>query len=55
MLNLNNDPEAKIALEALGAARFIETRDTDYQNLYDTIKALGIDLNTPFGLIGLKS
>lgn len=45
LLNLNNDPEAKIALEALGAARFIETKDTDYQNLYDTIKALGIDLN----------
>ncbi len=45
LLNLNNDPEAKIALEALGAARFIETKDADYQNLYDTIKALGIDLN----------
>ena len=45
LLNLNNDPEAKIALEALGAARFVETKDTDYQNLYDIIKALGIDLN----------
>jgi len=45
LLNLDNDPEAKIALESLGAVRFIETKDTDYQNLYDTIKALGIDLN----------
>jgi len=45
LLNLNNDPEAKVALESLGAARFIETRDTDYQNLYDTIKALEVDLN----------
>jgi len=45
LLNLDNDPEAKVALESLGAARFVETKDTDYQNLYDTIKALGIDLN----------
>ncbi|HAZ10695.1 MAG: hypothetical protein A2047_02200 [Omnitrophica bacterium GWA2_41_15] len=46
LLNLNNDQEAIPALEALSAARFIETKDSDYKNLYDTINALGIDLNT---------
>lgn len=45
LLNLDNEPDAAPVLEALGALRFIETKDADYQNLYDTVKALGIDLN----------
>lgn len=44
LLNLDNDEEAKPALEALGADKFIETKDSDYQHLYSTIDALGIDL-----------
>jgi len=46
LLNLNNDPQAKPILESLGATRFIETKDEDYRYLYETIKILGIDLNT---------
>lgn len=45
LLNLNNEKDAAPVLEALGATKFIETKDTDYKNLYDTINALGIDLN----------
>lgn len=44
LLNLDNDEEARPALEALGADKFIETKDSDYQHLYSTIDALGIDL-----------
>jgi len=46
LLNLHKEVEAIPILEALGADKFIETRDSDYQYLYDTINALGIDLNT---------
>jgi phosphonate transport system substrate-binding protein len=47
LLNFNNDLEDSLVLESLGGAtRFIETRDEDYRHLYDTINALGIDLNT---------
>lgn len=46
LLSLDDDEEAKPVLEALGAARFIETRDEDYSHLYRIIKELGIDLNT---------
>lgn len=46
LLNLNNDLEAKPVLEALGAVSFIETKDPDYQILYNIISELGIDLNT---------
>jgi len=46
LLNLNNDEKAKPALEALGASRFIKTKDEDYRCLYAIINALGIDLNT---------
>jgi len=46
LLNLNNDEEAKSALESLGAVRFIETKDEDYCHLYEVIKALRVDLNT---------
>ena len=46
LLSLHDDEEAKPALESLGAARFIETRDEDYSHLYEIIEALGIDLNT---------
>lgn len=46
LLNLHNDREGLSVLESLGADRFIETKDKDYESLYQTIKALGIDLNT---------
>lgn len=45
LLNLQNDPEARPVLASLGAAKFIQTRDKDYANLYEIIKALDIDLN----------
>ncbi len=46
LLNLDNDPEAGAVLKALGAGKFIETKDDDYSNLYQVIKELDIDLNT---------
>ncbi|MFZ5800365.1 MAG: phosphate/phosphite/phosphonate ABC transporter substrate-binding protein [Candidatus Omnitrophota bacterium] len=46
LLNLDKYPDSAPVLAALGASRFIETKDEDYQYLYETIKALGIDLNT---------
>ncbi|PIQ85440.1 MAG: hypothetical protein COV73_05785 [Candidatus Omnitrophica bacterium CG11_big_fil_rev_8_21_14_0_20_43_6] len=45
LLNLQNDREAGPVLASLGATSFIETSDKDYSNLYETIKALDIDLN----------
>jgi len=45
LLNLDKDKDAGSVLEALGgASRFIKTDDADYRYLYETIKALGIDL-----------
>lgn len=46
LLNLHSEAEAIPVFRSLGADRFIETKDSDYQHLYDTINALGIDLNT---------
>ncbi len=46
LLNSENDDEAKPALEALEATKFVETRDQDYRYLYDMIKTLGIVLDT---------
>ncbi|MDP2911667.1 MAG: phosphate/phosphite/phosphonate ABC transporter substrate-binding protein [Candidatus Omnitrophota bacterium] len=46
LLNLHKEVEAVSVLESMGADKFIETKDSDYQHLYDTINALGIDLNT---------
>jgi len=46
LLNLQNDQKAGSVLASLGATRFIETGDKDYSNLYETIKALDIDLDT---------
>lgn len=45
LLNLDKDEEAKPALAALGADKFVETKDEDYRYLYETIKILEIDLN----------
>ena len=47
LLNLHKDPEAAPILESLGGVdKFVETGDQDYKHLYETIKVLGIDLNT---------
>ncbi len=46
LLNLEDEQEGRPVLASLGASRFIETRDKDYANLYQTIKALSIDLDT---------
>nr|MBU1328708.1 phosphate/phosphite/phosphonate ABC transporter substrate-binding protein [Candidatus Omnitrophota bacterium] len=46
LLNLHKEVEAIPVLESLGADKFIETKDNNYQCLYDIINALGIDLNT---------
>lgn len=46
LLNLHREVEAIPVLESLGVDKFIETKDSDCQNLYDTINALDIDLNT---------
>lgn len=46
LLNLHSEAEAAAVFRSLGAERFIETKDSDYQHLYDTINALGVDLNT---------
>ena len=46
LLNLAKEAQGKPVLESLGADRFVETKDQDYRCLYDTINALGIDLNT---------
>jgi len=46
LLNLDKEVQGKPVLESLDADRFVETKDQDYHYLYDTINALGIDLNT---------
>ncbi|MDD5595967.1 MAG: phosphate/phosphite/phosphonate ABC transporter substrate-binding protein [Candidatus Omnitrophica bacterium] len=47
LINLHKDPNSLPILESLGGVtKFIETKDEDYRPLYETIRILGIDLNT---------
>ncbi len=47
LINLHKDPNSLPILESLGGVtQFIETKDEDYRHLYETIRVLGIDLNT---------
>ncbi|MFH1876074.1 MAG: phosphate/phosphite/phosphonate ABC transporter substrate-binding protein [Candidatus Omnitrophota bacterium] len=47
LLELDKDKEGKPVLEALGGAtRFIATDDSEYFNLYEAIKVLGVDLRS---------
>jgi phosphate transport system substrate-binding protein len=43
LLELDKTPAGKEVLAKLGADRFIETTDADYQNLYDMFAKLGVD------------
>jgi phosphate transport system substrate-binding protein len=43
LLSLDQSPEGRRALEALGADRFVATDDSDYENLYRMIDGLWVD------------
>ncbi|MCU0253972.1 MAG: phosphate/phosphite/phosphonate ABC transporter substrate-binding protein [Acidobacteria bacterium] len=45
LLTMHEDAEGRLALEHLGAARFIETRDEDYEPVYRFAREVGIDLD----------
>lgn len=42
LLNIDRDPNGKVALEKFGALRFIETTASDYQPVFDLMKRAGI-------------
>ncbi|MBI5641602.1 MAG: phosphate/phosphite/phosphonate ABC transporter substrate-binding protein [Nitrospirae bacterium] len=46
LLNMEKDKEGMQILKNFGAARFIETKDSDYKHLYEMAKEAGIDLKT---------
>lgn len=46
LLAMHDDPEGRRALERLGAARFIATRDEDYAPVYRFAAEVGLDLDT---------
>lgn len=46
LLTMHEDPEARPALERLGARRFVETRDEDYAAVYRYVEEVGLDLAT---------
>ena len=46
LLNMEGDPEAAAALEALGARRFIETAEADYASVFEYAEKIGLDLET---------
>ena len=51
---MDQDPDGREVLKRFGADRFVPTSDGDYQNLYDMIKRLGLDLeNFPVQKEGL--
>lgn len=44
LLNMHRDDVGKTVLASFGAARFVETRNSDYKSLYDLVKRMKIDL-----------
>ncbi len=46
LLAMDRSAEGRAVLAQFGAARFIETKDSDYRSLYEMVKHLGIDLKT---------
>jgi len=44
LLSLNENPEGRRVLDALGADRFLPTAHSDYRNLYVMLHELGLDL-----------
>ena len=46
LLQMDQDPEGREVLKRFGTDRFLPTSDGDYQNLYDMIKRLGLDLES---------
>jgi len=45
LLGMHEDPDGRLALEHLGAVRFIETRDEDYEPVYRLASEAGLDLD----------
>lgn len=45
LLNIDKDPNGKVVLEKFGALKFIETKASDYQPVFDLIKRAEIDTN----------
>jgi phosphate transport system substrate-binding protein len=45
LLRLDESPEGRQVLKSLGADRFLETTDADYENLYLMVRELGLDLS----------
>jgi phosphonate transport system substrate-binding protein len=45
LLTMHEDPHGRRALESLGAVRFIETRDEDYEPVYRLAREIGLDLD----------
>ncbi len=45
LLAMHQDPQGRRALESLGAVRFIETRDEDYEPVYRFAREVGLDLD----------
>ncbi len=43
LLNIDKDPNGKVVLEKFGALKFIETKASDYQPVFDLIKRAEID------------
>lgn len=43
---MDKDAEGSDVLKKFGASKFVETKDTDYKNLYIMTKEAGIDLKT---------
>jgi len=40
LLNMHEDEDGRKALKKFGAVRFVETKDTDYQSVYDYLKKI---------------
>jgi phosphate transport system substrate-binding protein len=45
LLRLDESPEGREVLKSLGADRFLETTDADYENLYVMVRELQLDLS----------
>ena len=43
LLNIDRDPNGKVVLEKFGALKFIETKASDYQPVFDLIKRAEVD------------
>jgi phosphonate transport system substrate-binding protein len=46
LLTMDNDQEGRIVLKNFGARRFIETKDKDYEPVYDYARKIGLNLAT---------